>query len=718
MLDTAFKDRSAKVLVVDPANPTRLLLTDAIRSLGFNDVTGVPTIEDAIAVLQREPIDWLVTTLKNEGESKFNSLQILREVTNLPELKQLRVTLWLGDDELFVLRQAFEMGLISYHLKKNSKQEVEEEFKQLLDLYEKSGWQSALVAGHYLRNYLLKLGRFEDQMELDKALVGCFPSHLELLMHIASGCYNTERRDEAKSILRQMKMLSPEHEDKVKARWKELFNSDYTDASPGEASGVNFLGLNHVVIVDSDEIIQKNVVDLFASIGVGNVKAFGVAAEVIAYVKDNPNIDLVISEWRLPKMAGPILIQKLRDFLSPTTPIVLLSSLVQKDDILFLKEMNVVDIIPKPFERAHLIQTLAWAIQQDRAPTEQTTMERKIRSFIQVDDLGSARALMAEYLQNAKIPKGSKLLMEAEVAYAEKNYEQAKKLAMESFKKVGESIFVLNLLGKTLMQLRDFPGSLKCFERAKNLVPQNIERLCLMAEAYSENGDNAKAEEAVSDAKDMDPDSVKVQETEAKVAINSGDVEKAKKVMNDLVALENVVAYLNNRAVALARVGEVEESLNVYQKAIQALPDSRPDFRAIVHYNLSLAYVRHDQYEDALKELEKIISCGIERIEKKAKSMQAKIKKAVAAGGKIQLEQQAKVAEVDQILSNGGSANEGEEAQAADRQEFYAAMQVGRAEIGCYMIYTVTNRDSKVSDLVKTQLKLKFERAPSVQKAS
>ena len=85
-----------------------------------------------------------------------------------------------------------------------------------------------------------------------------------------------------------------------------------------------------------------------------------------------------------------------------------------------------------------------------------------------------------------------------------------------------------------------------------------------------------KAESAIKKAEEMeiDMDSTEVEQMKCKINIETGNVVTAKSLMNDLEAGKNVIAYMNNRAVTLARNGRFEDGISLYKKTIESIPTS------------------------------------------------------------------------------------------------------------------------------------------------
>ena len=88
-MTSAFQDKSARVIFVDPSGPVRQMVSDVIRSLGFESVEGRGSIADLIEHLEIDEADWVIVPLM--GEETVNAMHLLQVVTATPELKNTRV---------------------------------------------------------------------------------------------------------------------------------------------------------------------------------------------------------------------------------------------------------------------------------------------------------------------------------------------------------------------------------------------------------------------------------------------------------------------------------------------------------------------------------------------------------------------------------------------------------------------------------------------------
>lgn len=713
-MDTFFRDRTAKVLVVDSSGASRTLLTEVIRSLGFGDVLGVPTLKDALGVLEVEPVRWLISSVF--ADQNENLMQIMKLQISHPELKHLRVTALIDESELELLPFAFEKGLLSYQRKPFTKDSLQNDLKELCSRYENFGWQSSQLAGSYLRQCLMGLNAWAELLTFERQMLKMLPGDFQQLLNLVPALAKTGKAEEAKAILKQVSQVDSSLESQVKALCTTYLEGASLD---NVQANVNILGLKSALIVDNDSTVQNEVKAALGEMGVENIQVFDDGQAALDYIKAGNIPDLVIQEWRVPRLTGPLFLQKAQEEGAKGCPFVLLSSLVQKEDIPFVREMGVSQVLGKPLQRKDLIQGLIWTIQQDRQPTEQGSMERKMRQLLSERKTDEALSIKERFMADATIQIGARHIVEAEFAYVQGDFEKCRDHGIEAIKHSGESIFILNLLGKALISLRDFETALKCFQKAQNLAPMNLERLCQIAEIHSELGDNEKARELLGEVSDLDPDSQKAKESAAKVEINDGNINSAKKIMSQLRAIENVVSYMNNQAIAMARCGMIDEGLNQYTKTIDAIPDDKPDTKSIVQYNMGLAYLRSQRLPEAKERLTAVIGNPQSKVFSKAQNLLKKVSHAIDKGVQLHV---AKAAAPDLSVpgspsASTGSADDGksheekENIQEMNKSRVIAAVENRPGDVACYMIYNATMENAKVKKMLEHQLRFNPRKA-------
>ena len=702
-MQEVFGEKKGKVLVVEGSGAARTQLIEVLKSLGFTDVVGVPSVKDGWGMIESEPIKWLLAPLN--ADAPENAMHVIKLITEHTALKGMLVSLLLEEQETFAAPLAFQYGLLSWHRKPFTKDSLASEIKILMERGEKSGWNSTLVAASYLREFLAKAEKMNELLAFERELVKTFPSNQELFYNLIHPLVKLGNKDEARSILLMLKAVDKDQASRVEQMEHEYFpDGDLGGGDSANGAKFNFLGIDRVVVVDSDESIHITIKEVFNTCGISQVECFRSGLDALEHLKTKPNPGLVIQEWRIPKVPGPLFIQRAKARGASAAPFIVLSSLLQKEDIPFIREMGVAALIDKPIDREVFLQKIAYTLQQERMPTDQAVMERKMRFLLGQGKFADAQTIKDRYNADGRIPKGAKELMEAELFFAMKDYKKAKEHAIEAIKQSGDSVFTLNLLGKILVNLREFDLSLKCFQKAQTIAPQNIERICAIAEVQSELGNSAAAQEAIDKAKGIDSENDRVQEAEAKIAIDVKDVVRAKKIMGSLQAIERVVAAMNNSAVAMANCGMVGEGIDKYMVTMESIPDKRRDIKAIVLYNLSLAYVRNAVFLEARDTLTKCIELKEAKVFYKASALKKKVEKALETGGGIDLKQDLKVNAQPNKAKGETAAEEDNSEESVEvkvAREVTAALQVNRGEIGCYLLYRAEKVDPRALKLIE-----------------
>lgn len=705
-MDQRFESKQLKVLIIEASSSMRAILTETLRDQGLTDITGMTSIKDALGILEVEAVDWIVTT--TFSKEPLNAFHLLKLITENGALLATRVSLLIGDDEKELLPPAYSLGLMSHHPVAMTKELLGKEWQQLYDRISGHKQNLSLVAADYLRGYLDETCDHGSALALETQLWQAFPEQFELLEQALPHMQELGEEDLLKDTLKKLRLIYGEDE---KDKW-EFLRCTYLPAQDVESDDELDTGNNpikQVVVIDPDETLHSIYESIFADFGAEGVTIFTDGAKALAHLEANPNPDLIIQEWRLPEVTGPLFLQKAIGKDALESQFVVHSSLLNGKDIPLAQELGVATVVEKPLERSRLVKGIVQVVRQHDTPTELISLARKVRFAVRRKDLTEAQACLSEYQQVAPSHDTNRYELEAECELLAGNSEKAKELAMSALKAGGHSIFVLNTLGRALVNMGDYPLALKCYARAQEISPMNFRRLCEIAEINSTLGEGEEAQAAIESAKaiagDDDPE---VAATEAKVAINSGDADKAKTLLSQLDSLESVVAALNNQAVAFARYGKYEDSFAQYQKTIDSIPDDKPAIKAAVQYNLGLAYTRADRYEDAVAMFEPLGDLK-SKVGAKAKSLLTRLKAALNGGTKIVLSSDAK--------------KDSESDGFRDEVELAAHLRIKAGTLCCYHIFTLDELPSKVEGWLENMPRFAIRRgfkAPSEnsQKAS
>ncbi len=684
----------AKILVVAVSAAMRTQLIDSLGKCGYTNAEGCLEVKVLLEKLEAERFDWLIWAIDPNADG-LTLGQLLRMTWVHPELRQMRVSQMLNSDRKNNTGEYYELGLMSHHVVSDFGDELIVEMQELKRLLARHQFDTCLVAANYVRKYMRSEKFPAGHVEFEKKLIGVRPGHAELLLNLAEAFLADGRKAECFVAANQAGLLDVD----LKKEAEKLKAMCGAQGEPDDR--FNAIGIEYAAIVDSDESVRLAIKDILHSLGVPKVVEFSdgqLAAAAI--VESTP--DLLLMEWRIPKVTGPLLIQRLRQAGAHEAVVVIVSSLIDKSDLPLLREMSVSDTIGKPLKKQDIIESIVWSLREMRMPSSVAMLEQKVKKYVLAGLLGEAAGAIEVFeLEHGTITPPERLkYIKAELQYASGQFAEARDGAAQVLRDGGDSLSSLHLLGKCFMQLADFESAIKCFERAQRGSPLNIERLCRMAECQSELGKVDDAAAFLDQATAIDGSNTFVKETRANIALASGDIQTAKKIMGELESIENVVSFINNRAVAFSRGGKLEAGIELYRRALKSIPNSRREWALIINYNLALAHVKNNELEEALLPLKRSISSS-SIIKKRAESLSAKVTKAIESGVQIKLNVST-IAGVQSLHVQENVAHhegQGDLALAATVDEDPARTQnslnldvvkmveLERGDLCCYMIY-------------------------------
>ena len=700
-------NKTAKILVIEGSQALRGQLVDIIKSKGYEKPESSNNIGEAILRLGGNTYDWIITSLfATEPE---NAMQLLKLCTMIPTLRGTRVTFILEKTELFCIPLAYELGMKGWMAKQFTKETAATELGNYLKTFESLGWNPVLMAAQGLRAHLKSSNLPLSLINLEEGLFQAYPSQTQYLLNIADAQFLAKQPDQAIRTLYHLAIIDPTKAEQAKAIATNYGKGDSFNIE-SKAEAIKGLGLDSVLLVDPDATVQKSLTDFMQELGVSKITSIADGKEALAWLDANPKPSLILHEWRMPGVTGPGFIQKIRSSGKHDVHLIVMSSLIKPQDQAIIREMGVAGIFQKPYIKEDLVKALMNILHQDCLPTEPLTQERKIFALLAMGSINEAMPLRDALFSNSLVTGPRKDLVSAEFQYAEKHFEAARDLAVKALKGGAESLRSLNLLGKCMMQLKDFESAAKCFERAQEMSPSNIERLCALAEAQQELGQNDKATESAAMALTVDPDALAAKETVVKIAIASGDVKKAQQLIAGIDSLHNIVSYLNNRAISLSRSGKAKDSLDIYKNASQAIPPTRKDVAALISYNMSLAHIRAQDLKAAMAVLAEVIKGNDERVKTKAESLLKRLDAAVKANQPVVLRDGNEPVDKSAAAAKGAAAKKNPVMDAktmaqnrAASSDALATMSIKKGEICCFKIFIVQEPvDKQALVLVKT----------------
>ncbi|SMF49699.1 response regulator [Pseudobacteriovorax antillogorgiicola] len=674
----------ARLLLVEPASTVRQMISDVLKDMGFNNIMLASKGKDALHILEVETVDWLITsTLINDD---VNFIHLLDIIVKQPELRRVRTSVLIeSDTEEYVLPLAFELGLFSWHRKAYVKENIVGEFEDLFSLFSIKKKSDILTSAEYLRKYLDESRSYRNRLIFEQNLLSLFPGSSQCLLALAEAQKLNDREKDALLTLQQVEILNP----KLKPLCDRIRNSidASLDTALREGKAQNCLSLKRCVVIDSDTDALHHISELLSHIGGKSIECFEDGDTAFLSLKQQPEPSAIFMEWRVPGITGPVLIQRIRNHGLSSVPIIIVSSLVDKQDVNLIKEMGVDDLLHKPFESDKFYATLIWCIQQNRKPSEQRSYELKIQRLLDQEKFAEAERLSFEFLKDPRINNIDKIAVQAQLKFVEGDFKKVVNLCFTVLKQRPEDLKILNLLGKTYLKLSRFEKALLCFDKAQKLSPANIKRLIDIADINLELGKDEDFEGAVQKAKEIDGESELVKQVDCRLALEKGETATSRSLFKEIDHLPSIVRDMNNRAVALARNGRYEDGINLYQNTLVSFNKDHQELHKIVSYNLAMAYAR---YGDLVKAESTLASLGDGDfgIYKKIKSLLAKVKVCLQEGRSLTFN--TSFEELHQSPVRDGEAQDEEQELVDIDQELSSltnALQAQQGDICCHLLF-------------------------------
>lgn len=668
-----FLDPDQLVLIAEADAEISNLLQQELNKRGFTKVYAVQSCQSAIKTLEIDQPGWVICAANvNEQPTALHILELLSKYKIFSET---RVSFLVTADMMDCLPMAFELGLLSWHEKPMTAESLSTDFNALFRILNETNYNDSLASAYFISRYLERVGNKEDLLLLYQNLFALFPDIPEALFGLFKALVLNNETKEAKKLVGRARLLEY-------PGWEEAAKTVFAENEVVKPE----LGVNAVVVAVPDEALRVRIQDLLSRVTDARIYAFSDGKEAYDFCSFHPHVDLVVAEWKLPDMSGPQFVQRLRQEMPPSLPIIVLGLKVPDEDQVLMEEIGVSGYIEKPLQDKLFVSTLARALQQEHRPTTPRSVERKLLQYLEIGDTDRAQRLASYIAREGKVPEGTKIYARGLIAFYEHNLQNAKTHLSNALQRGGNKVKILNALAMTCEELGDNEGALKYYRSAQELSPRNIARLCKIIELNREAEKLNDAEFYIKAAAKIDPDNAALTAEELKLALKLRNTKRLLETLRKRILSESqLVAITNQMGVKLVRQGKFNAAASLYVTCLQVLSKKQTLLRTRILYNLALAHVRHGDYQSALTALSSDSSLIKSALSPRVLSLRNAIRTAMQSGTVISFkgsntQKQAKEDNFEEI-ETGPSAGE----RKTIKLELSNA-NVG--DIGCYKIYS------------------------------
>jgi two-component system chemotaxis response regulator CheY len=617
-----------KILVVEPRIDIREAICGALKSMFMDtQIITVGSTADAFDILASEyaSVSYVITTF--DREARYNTVTLLRQIVRNVELSHIKVSVLFGDQDAKFLPVLFDLGLLSCHRKPITQQSFAADLKRLNQTLSSAEGSATLIAADYLREILKDNRQYGELVKLDNRLVKLYP---ELISLIANLVKSYLALDDETGARRAMQLLASHPDFNFVSA--ECAHLEYL-LQPKEANSrfAYTHGFRTLFIVDADSQARSLMEAIAAEIGFSSIQSYETAPAALLGM-DATSPDLIVCDWRQRGLSGVSFLEKAMARLGKYVPVVLYSGQVKESDTLTLQDLNVAGVIEKPGGHKTVVAELLnfMVIESDAA--NQNVHRRRFYQAIKTGNRKGAREIRQEL--DSQVPGQEQYIcqLEAELDYLSGDFEGAKEKAVQALIRGTYNLEMVHLFGKIYLQLGEMESAAMFFERANQFSAANIERLCMLSQARAELEDEEGAQELIDEARKIDSDNEMVAEAQLNLHLKQSKFKEAGEVMFQLGSLDRVISSMNNKAVVLARKGNFNNAMQIYDNALTSLPESMKREKAILLFNKSLALLRVGKMREAYGTLNQVSTLGYDRLSERSVFLKSQLKKAHRLG--------------------------------------------------------------------------------------
>ncbi len=639
-----YQSKELRCVIIATSSGLRQLLSGVLKELGYSQVISVADIKSCVEIIESEVVGWIMGPMVDaQGQSLLSLLDLINQQ---PPLRSLKVSI-LRDDNDKLVPQAFAMGALSCHRFVQTRDGCYEELSFLVQQLHIYSGDFTRVAANYLRRFLIDAQEFGELRKLCEGMAQAYPADDAVQIELAESWLMTGDEERANTLLHQLQITAPSRFEQIRAISEKYFGSPRLPGDAHTLLAAKFSLESCLVVEPRADALEKLRVHL-SRIGFRDLACFRDPLAAMKWLRSHPKPNLIISQWKLPWLPGPVFLYKIRQRLGSEIPLIVLHTSIEERETPMLTELGASRLVQEPFTEKVLFDDIIWTLKQEGQPTEASIVRQKLINASKRRDLPEVKRLLALYMQLPTLIDTDLLLMDAIIAYDAGCFLHAKKHALEAMQKGGDSRACMEILGKSLMALREFEAAIRCLENVSFIAPLNVAHICSLAECQLEQGNDLGFDELIGKAKEIDNDSELVREAEVKGAIKRGQSEAARKLMSRLKSFKEVLSFMNNRAVTLMRVGNFEEGLDLYLKTLESLPEGQNELKAVVLYNLGLGYVRAQRLREAMSILQEAEETRNLERQQRIRSLRRRVAQAIKSGDPLILKSDPDATEMDE----------------------------------------------------------------------
>ncbi|MDQ3235853.1 MAG: hypothetical protein M3Q07_28930 [Pseudobdellovibrionaceae bacterium] len=639
-------NKSVHIALMNPYHDSRVAMIKVFHKLGYKHIMICKSVRDLNERMRKTRVDWVISTLLEEQTLKMPAY--LHSLYDDHMHDKVRVSYLLSEKQQPHLPAAFSDGLLSWFElprmeEARSIQTDLEEFFKLLKNAAEQNQHEAFVAAEYFRRYLKKYMIWGELATMEKSICNNFPMKSENLLSLAEAHFLAGEYNRGRLLVQQAQQLAVESLDQAIDELLKKFPKALLEK---QGSVAERFDIRNVVIIERDDREVQILRQALKRIGVHDVREYPSFTEAWEALKNQVEPSLMITEWSTRKgdLSSVQFLQRVRGHGFLKLPVIVMINKLRPQEAQLLNDVHAIQLMQKPLREEHTVMSVAFAIQQAKLPTERKPIEQQILNCLQSGDRADAYYLRKVYHADANIPPSRKLYIEAVFNYHHHNYTKARNYLIKGIKlcatekdkdEIKPNLDKTVLLAKCLFRLGDKSVAIQMLEKARERSPYNIAILMALMEMNYDVGNVTQASANIEEAEKIDAGNAQVIQAGAKLSLLTGKTDQAAQFLAHMDNLSEIITRMNNQAVSFIQNGDFQKGIELYLSAIKSLPPKEKDFLGVVYYNLALAFLRNEEIESGLENLQKSASFAESRVYRRATNLSKRIEESKAAGKKL-----------------------------------------------------------------------------------
>lgn len=342
----------------------------------------------------------------------------------------------------------------------------------------------------------------------------------------------------------------------------------------------------------------------FGALNARNVTSFTSSKEAYE-VAIRQQFDFFVTRMEMPDLSGIVFVQKLRETGNYGHEVHLFVSERLDPRILnVLYELDINYVLVKPGSKQIVAAKIAHIFQTEATLPEFEQKFREARAAFQSNLVEMAEDI-ARSLYETNPTSEKVLILLGDIACKQQKPQEMLVHFANAMKVNPKSAVAAHKLAHAYMMKGDNARAAALLNSLAQLNPYNIKLLENAGISNLSINDLDKAAQYASQLKGLDTQNKTAGEVTAQVKIAKGDFNDLAAALKDSHDDKEVVAFLNNAGVKLAKGADVQGALRMYQSCIQQLEGSK--YLHAVYFNMGIAYKKLEDFDNAAKAYEKAL---------------------------------------------------------------------------------------------------------------